>query len=162
MTAVEARRLLAAGLAVAALAFGVAACGDSDDNGGSDGAAASGGSDEEAVTAVLDEMGARLADEDYAGACELMATEARKAFVATASQMGVDTEGSPEAVCGKVFAASAQQVTLQADLEPEITSVKIAGGQATVTATQSHDDKPAKAQLLREGGGWRVVTYYTN
>jgi hypothetical protein len=156
MTAAEWRRLVVAGVVVATLAAGGVGCGGSDDDD-----AAAGGSDEEAVTAVLDEMGARFGEEDYAGACELMTREARAQLSASAAQLGVTGGDSPVAGCDEVFAASAGQGKLFEDLDPEVTAVEVDGDRATVTADQSHDAKPAQAQLLREGGEWKVVTYFT-
>jgi hypothetical protein len=64
-------------------------------------------------------------------------------------------------LCGEALEASLGDGVAE-DLDPPITSVEIDGDRAVVTAQPSHDDRPQSAQLRREGGDWRLETFYAN
>lgn len=153
-----------AALAALALAFAVGACGGSDDDDGGRGGSGSApagavADDKRAVRDVMVEMGSRVSDGNYRGACELMATDSRAEIAAGAGDAG---GGDPVRACATVLSESLGGGNVAEDLDPPIVKVAIDGDRAVVTARPSHDDGLQRARLRREEGEWRVETFYTN
>lgn len=134
---------------------------DADGGAGADGAAAGRSADEREAVRVMREMGARMEAGDYAGVCELMATAAMEQLVAGSGERGGGRGGDSVQRCADMLAEMFGD-GVDENLDPPVTSVEVSGDRAVVTAKPSKDEPPQRARLRREGGEWRVVTFYTN
>jgi hypothetical protein len=155
---------MAAAVAAAVIAVGAVACGSDDDSDGGD------DSTEAQVQAVLDDYGAALREADGRTACTLMSEEGKRQY----EQLGQSLLKSGEdyarefkrngldGTCAGTVTATMKSDKLVEDLDPRVLSVRVTGGTAVVTAKSSHDPKPERARLVKEGGTWKVLAWYTN
>jgi len=147
------RRVLAVG-AVALVACGAVACGDSDDGGGDDSAAAS-SSDERQVTATLEGFYDDMGEYDAAGVCSWMSPTARRQIAAGAigGRQAVD-KGSCEASFDRFLDLAKKGGGLGKVLDAKVGKVEVDGDLAR--ATVSFGAQSGQVPLRKVNGSWKM------
>ncbi len=150
----------------AALAAGLAACGDESDVNDQQSQAAIA---QREIRTTISRMGDRMAAADGPGACRYMTTSARREMAAGIKRLAqIDssyaTRGGDKGTCGAAFGAVLAG-NFTEDVTPAIRSIRIDGRRAFVLGRVSHDKDNngiQRAELSEEGGEWRVVRWFVH
>jgi hypothetical protein len=141
-------------LAVLALLFATG-CGDSDN----DSSAASNADVKRQLDALMDGFRAALKAKDGEEACELLSAGSRKEYAAYVPFGGGGVKKGGTGSCAAGYHLMAKQDIME-DVTPKIVATKIGDRRASITGHVSHLDELQTAVFVKEGGEWKISTWF--